>query len=273
MAGSGKKSLTPFYVVFGVVAAGGVLLIARGAMQSDPPLNLQTIAPVSTGPRGITIGADSAPVEVIEFSDFQCPFCAQFATLSMPDIQQRLLATGKVRWRFVHYPMEMHPNAPQAHLAGACANEQGRFWEMHDVIYQYQSQWSESRNPQNQMEDYARRIGLDMERYESCVSERRTWGPGCGREGLGRFAAGGAARRRSSSTVGSCPTCRRWTAWSRWPIRSRPPRRAAGPPPTRCVTGRSPRCWRWRDCCFRPTCCSSGWGSWARSSAARAAAA
>ena len=176
MAGSGKKSLTPFYVVFGVVAAGGVLLIARGAMQSDPPLNLQTIAPVSTGPRGITIGADSAPVEVIEFSDFQCPFCAQFATLSMPDIQQRLLATGKVRWRFVHYPMEMHPNAPQAHLAGACANEQGRFWEMHDVIYQYQSQWSESRNPQNQMEDYARRIGLDMERYESCVSERRTWG-------------------------------------------------------------------------------------------------
>ena len=177
MAGSGKKSLTPFYVVFGIILLGGGLVIASGAMKKGPPpLTMDVLVPVAGMPRGVTMGPDSAPVEVVEFSDFQCPFCGQFATLQMPDIKQRLMSTGKVRWRFVHYPLfEIHANVGQAHLAAACTNEQGRFWEMHDIIYQHQAEWSARRNPAGDMRNYARQAGVDMARFDSCVEERRTW--------------------------------------------------------------------------------------------------
>jgi len=175
MAGSGK-SLTPFYVAFAVIAVAGGLMIARTALKSAPRLTSETVAPLASGPRGVTMGSDSAPLEVMELSDFECPWCGQFATLQMPDVKQRLVDPGKVRWRFVHYPLSMHSKGPYAHLAAACANEQGRFWEMHDIVYQFQADWSASRNPLSMLEDYARRIGLDMDRYESCISERRAWG-------------------------------------------------------------------------------------------------
>ena len=177
MAGSGKKSLTPFYVVFGIILVGGGLFIAsKGMQKGPPPLEMNSVVPVG-GPRGITLGPDSAPVEVVEFSDFQCPFCAQFVTLQMPDVKQRLLGSGNVRWRFVHFPLfEIHPDVGHAHLAAACANEQGRFWEMHDIIYQYQGDWSTRRNPAGDMRNYARQAGVDMGRYDSCVNERRAWG-------------------------------------------------------------------------------------------------
>lgn len=175
MAGSGK-SLTPFYVIFGIVAIGGGVLIARSAKNGGPPLTSETVAPLASGPRGVTLGPDSAPVEIMEFSDFECPYCARFAVLAMPDVKQRLLPTGKLRWRFVHYPLNGHQKSPYAHLAAACANEQGRFWEMHDAIYAHQEEWALSRNPQAVLDGYAGQIGLDMARYHSCVQERRAWG-------------------------------------------------------------------------------------------------
>lgn len=180
MAAAGR-SLTPFYVGLGAILVIGGALIARAAMEkgsssaaAQPASVLPTLAALS-GPRGVAMGSDSAPVEIAEYSDFQCPYCARFAVLQMPDLRDRLVASGRVRWRFMHFPLDGHPNSPAAHLAAACANEQGKFWQMHDALYQGQGDWSESRNPERMFGDYAERIGLDRSRYGQCVRERRAW--------------------------------------------------------------------------------------------------
>jgi protein-disulfide isomerase len=95
--------------------------------------NWQTTEPVSVDIAGApSKGAASAPVTVVEFSDFQCPFCAK-ATLPL---QQLLEANqGKVRFVFKNFPLDIHPDSRLAHMAALAAGEQGKFWEMHDLIY------------------------------------------------------------------------------------------------------------------------------------------
>jgi len=173
-----RKSLTPFYIALAVIAVGGGALIASGAFRkAPPPLTLDTIGPLATGPRGVVAGSDSAKVEVWEFSDFECPFCARFTILSMPDIRSRLIETGRVRWRFVNYPLQGHTKSPTAHLAAACANEQGKFWQMHDALYADQDTWTSARSLVGAIHDVARQAGLDLPRYDACVTERgAAWG-------------------------------------------------------------------------------------------------
>ena len=171
------KPMTPFYVGLAVVAiAGGAFIWRSVAAKQQPPLTTETLAPLATGPRGVVMGPDSAPVEILEFSDFECPFCGQYATIQMPDVRQRLMPTGKVRWRFMHFPLQGHTKSPYAHLAAACANQQGKFWDMHDAIYAHQEQWATERNPLSSLASYAQQAGLDMTAYNSCVENRSAWG-------------------------------------------------------------------------------------------------
>jgi protein-disulfide isomerase len=171
-----EQSMKGFYTALAVVLlAGGVFILSK-ALLRKPPLTSDTVAPLATGPRGVVIGSDSAPLNVMEFSDFECPYCARFATIQMPDVQQRLIATGKVRWTFMHYPLQNHVKSPTAHLAAACANEQGRFWQMHDLIYQNQDDWVQAGNPEGRLAGYAQRAGLDRARYDQCMATRSAWG-------------------------------------------------------------------------------------------------
>src|SRR5260221_581027 len=169
-------SMKRFYGALALVAVVGGLVILRAASVKSPPLTTDTVAPLASGPRGVVRGPDSARVEIMEFSDFECPYCGRFAVLSMPDVEQRILSTGRARWRFVHFPLQGHTKSPYAHLAAACANEQGKFWPMHDLIYQNQEDWSVSTSYQQLIDGLAERAGLDKSRYASCISERRAWG-------------------------------------------------------------------------------------------------
>ncbi len=171
-----RRSMTPFYAGLGAIAVVGAVLIGMRMRNTGAPLTLgPPVGPIAPGPRGVVYGSDSASVEITEFADFECGFCASFATVQMPDVKSRLIATGRVRWRFVHFPLPMHRNAPEAHLAAACAGRQNRFWEMHDVIYQNQDEWVRSRRPAAALEGYAQRLGLDGARYRQCVSQREAW--------------------------------------------------------------------------------------------------
>ncbi len=165
-----------FYGALALVAVAGGLLIMRSAGNRTPPLTTDTVAPLATGPRGVVLGSDSAKVEIMEFSDFECPWCGRFAVLQMPDVRQRLLPTGRVRWRFVNFMIQGHTKSPYAHLAAACANEQGKFWEMADLLYQNQEDWVGSNSFQSMIDGYAERAGADKARYRSCIGERRAWG-------------------------------------------------------------------------------------------------
>ena len=86
-------------------------------------------------------GSPDAPVVIIEYSDFQCPFCQRWFFNSLPDIRE--LVGENVALAFVHFPLtQLHPNAATVHVAAQCAGEQDKFWEMHDLLFQQQNQWA-----------------------------------------------------------------------------------------------------------------------------------
>jgi protein-disulfide isomerase len=108
-------------------------------------------------------------VEITEFADFQCPFCQTFATLQMPTIDERLIQTGRVRWRYRDFPLQQHPFARLAAHSAACADEQGKYWDQHQRIYEGQSEWSEARDAGPIFRNYAKVVGLDLGRYDACM--------------------------------------------------------------------------------------------------------
>ena len=160
-----------FWLALGLVAVLG--LGALGYVASRPKVTATAIDPnlPPMKAEGYVLGRPDAPVEVIEFADFECPGCGQFATLTEPDVRTKLVNTGKVRMRFMDYPLPMHKNTWDASLAAACANDQGKFWEMHDVIFQYQDRWSgeTTSRPRSVLADLAKGIGLDMSKYDACM--------------------------------------------------------------------------------------------------------
>lgn len=161
-----------FYAILVGVAVLG--LGALGFLLSRPrvasiPANV-TIQPSDTaGFRGYIKGSESAPVEITEYADYQCPFCQTFATLQMPTIEQRLIQTGKLRWRYRDFPLQQHQFARLAAHSAACADEQGKYWEQHDRIYEGQGEWAAARDAGDHFRNYARAVGLDVARYDECM--------------------------------------------------------------------------------------------------------
>ncbi len=181
MAEAGR-SLKPFYLLLGAIAVvGGVLIAVFGGGPSMPEVaassDCQAPAPGAPAPQGVTLGPASAPVEIDEYSDFECPWCARFAILTEPDVRQRLIPTGKVRWRYMNFPLppDVHPNTAAAHLVAACALAQGKFWEMHDLLYMNQNEWAGAKNPMRLFLQYATRLGLNTDSLRECVATKRPW--------------------------------------------------------------------------------------------------
>jgi protein-disulfide isomerase len=175
----GKRPANPrqkgFYVLLAVLMVAGIgtlsFLAARGrgnVTAVDP-----SVAPIAN--QGHVMGSENAPVEVVEFADFECPACGSFANLTEPDVRARLVNTGQIRFRFVDFPLDIHRNTWSAHEAAWCAAEQGKFWEMHDLIFQHQDRWSTqaTSRPRGVLAPLARQLGLNMDQYESCVETRK----------------------------------------------------------------------------------------------------
>ena len=169
---------TLFYVALGVLAVAGLgtlgYVASRGPDRQVVTLD-PNLPPVQS--EGYVIGSASAPIEVLEFADFECPACAQFATLHEPDVRTRLVNTGQVRLRFLDFPLVEigHRNSPTASLAAACANEQGKFWEMHDAIFATQDKWATqvTNNPRRVIDPLASQVGLDVTRYNQCMDSQK----------------------------------------------------------------------------------------------------
>ncbi len=164
-----------FYgVLAGVAVIGlGVLgyLLAKPASVSIPA-NVTIQAADTAGFRGYIKGSESAPVEITEFADYECPFCQTFATLQMPTIEERLIRTGRVRWRYRDFPLQQHQFARLAAHAAACGEEQGKYWELHDRIYEGQSAWAAG-DAAGHFREYAKALGLELNRYDSCMKSSK----------------------------------------------------------------------------------------------------
>ncbi|HEY7479374.1 MAG TPA: thioredoxin domain-containing protein [Gemmatimonadales bacterium] len=165
----GMKRFYAILVGVGVLGLGALgFLLSRPRVTSIPAD--VTVQPSDTaGFRGYLKGSPDAPVEISEYADYQCPFCQTFATLQMPTIDERLIKTGRVRWRYRDFPLQQHQFARLAAHSAACADEQGKYWEQHDRIYEGQSDWAASRDAGDHFREYAQGNGLDLGRYDECM--------------------------------------------------------------------------------------------------------
>ncbi len=164
-----------FYLALALaaVAGGGWLIYQAGRPPAAGPTGAVVPLPASDGFAGFTMGSDSAPVEIVEYADFECPACAQFATVQMPTVREQLVATGRVRWRFRDFPLPNHAFARYASHAAHCAGEQDRFWEMHDQLFHNHSWAQTGRDPSRLFRELARSVGIDLDRYDACMKSAR----------------------------------------------------------------------------------------------------
>ena len=115
-----------------------------------------------------TLGRADAPVTLVEFSDYQCPFCQRFFATTLPALKKDYIDTGKLRFVYRDFPLEMHPHAREAAVAAHCVGEQGKYWEMHDALFQYQAALAPA-----QIAERARALGLDSSRFDQCLTSGR----------------------------------------------------------------------------------------------------
>ena len=191
--------LNRFYLVLGAVALAGIAALVyqvRKPKGVSIPANVTVLTADTAGFRGYLLGSESAPIEVSEYADYQCPACGSFETLQFPAVRSQLITTGKVRWRYRDFPLDnVHRNTRVAAHAAACADEQGKYWEMHGAIYDRQLDWSESRNASGIFSQLAGSLGLDRSKFDACMSSAKY---------AGRIQA--SLDERTKLGVGSTPT-------------------------------------------------------------------
>ena len=175
VVGDQRRSNRPFVIALGAIAMVGVLAIAWTVMRPKRGVTEVDLKADPAQARGYLLGDSTAPLQVYEFADFECPACGQFATLTEPDLRKNLIQTGKASWRYFDYPLPMHKNTWDASNAAACADEQGKFWEMHDALFANQDRWNgeATSSPKGAFKGYAESLGLDVPKWEACYDADR----------------------------------------------------------------------------------------------------
>lgn len=157
-------------------------ILIRGAEDVVGPIQTQqsTQSSLSTNPPSlISISLDddpvkgnlNAPITIVEFSDFQCPFCAKFHSTTLPQLEANYIDSGKVKFVYRDFPIQsIHPNAVPAALASECADEQGMFWEYHDLVFKNQKKWQGLSGSIviETFEQYALGLGLNTSDFNTC---------------------------------------------------------------------------------------------------------
>lgn len=117
-------------------------------------------------------GDPNAPITIIEFSDFECPFCSRFYQNTLPMIEKNYLDTGKAKLVYLDLPLDnLHKNARLAHIAAECADEEGHFWEYHDMLFSTQAEWRSLTSDIHKtfLRQHAFDMGFDMEKFDTCL--------------------------------------------------------------------------------------------------------
>lgn len=114
-------------------------------------------------------GDPNAKITIVEWSDFECPFCGRFYEQTLAQIQTEYIDTGKVKFGYEHFPLSFHPQAQKAGEASECAGLQGKFWEMHDLLFE-----SGVQGGVTAFKSYAGQIGLNQADFDSCLDSGET---------------------------------------------------------------------------------------------------
>jgi len=177
--GMPKTSKTkPLLVIVGAIVAAGIIAIylsrqgtaaeTKNSTTSDSPGSATTIVAGS----GRIRGAADAPVTLVEYGDYQCPTCGLYHPI-VSELLSRY--QGKLKLEFHHFPLiQMHPNAMRAALAAESAADQGKFWEMNDLLFEHQNDWARSPNAETIFLQYALQLGLDSNRFMQAMKSPDT---------------------------------------------------------------------------------------------------
>lgn len=118
------------------------------------------------------MGDSDAPLTIIEFSDFQCPFCSRFYQNTLPLIEKNYIDTGKAKLVYMDLPLDnLHKNARLSHIAAECADDQGEFWQYHDMLFDTQAEWQNMPSEAHLtfLRQQAFDMGLEIEKYDLCL--------------------------------------------------------------------------------------------------------
>lgn len=121
------------------------------------------------------LGNADAPVTIVEFSDFQCPFCRSFYSNTHPQIVKNYIDTGKVKFVYRDYPLAFHSAARLSAMAAECANEQGKFWQYHDTVFEEQAKQGSGTISYgiSELKQWAQDISLDTEQFNRCLDSEK----------------------------------------------------------------------------------------------------
>lgn len=179
-SGSDNSKLSlPIAIIVAGVIIGGAVLYTRSSPQTTGTVQRAVggdqqaggIVTVSTDDDA-ALGDPNAPVTIVEFSDFQCPFCRKFYKETLPQIKKDYIAAGKVKFVYRDFPLvQIHPGATPAAEGAECAKEQGKFWEMHDAIFDEQEKQGSGTVQFTALDvkKWAANIGLDAEKFNQCL--------------------------------------------------------------------------------------------------------
>lgn len=151
--------------------SGSQQIVPQQGQPQAPPTNIE----LDLDDDGALKGDADADVTIIEFSDFECPFCGRFYSDTLPQIVKEYIDTGKVNLVYKDFPLPFHQSAKIAAIASECAEEQGKFWEMHDKLFEGQSSWG-NQGPGVSVpafKQYAADLKLDTNKFNSCLDSEK----------------------------------------------------------------------------------------------------
>lgn len=170
------SSQTRFYGLLAVILAVGAAIIGYVAVKEDraavTDAGSAALAEPSSGELvgaevGVSRGSEQAPVVIEEYADYLCGYCQMVAALTLPQVMERYVDTGKARFVFFDFPI--HPESLPAAQAARCAGDQDAFWSMSKELFARAREWGSERDPVDKFGDYAERLGLDAGQLEDCV--------------------------------------------------------------------------------------------------------
>jgi protein-disulfide isomerase len=152
-----------------IILIGAVFFISGSQKQEEQPVQKVTNAKQLLGDQKRVVKATNAKVTIVEFGDFQCPACGA----AHPTVKQILKDyEGKVTFVWRHFPLPMHKNAMLAAIASEAAGEQGKFWEMHAMLFENQKEWEESNDAKKIFVSYAEQLGLDTQKFSDALDKK-----------------------------------------------------------------------------------------------------
>lgn len=165
-----QKLILPASILIAAVLVSGALLFSKkdsGGVPNTPPEVVEVSA--DNDPM---LGDKDAKVMIIEFSDFQCPFCRKFWREALASIRKEYVDTGKAKLVYRDFPLSGHPAAHISAQASECAHEQGKYWEMHDKMFSEQDKQGEGTVTygENELKKWAKEIGLNTNQFNQCLS-------------------------------------------------------------------------------------------------------